>query len=300
VVDGLMLGHLSVGDRLPSVREMAAALDVPTKVVLVAYRILGGESLVDVRSRSGVFVSAPRPFTSRSTATEWFVDTLVEARRRGITPAMMTAFVAGHLTHASTTAIVLDRTADQLWSISDELRRDYSIEPLAFDLDEVEQCAETRARLDASIGESQLVVATPAERSAVRKLFPRLRLPLCAATLCADVFAEARRLIAGARVYFVVSDERLASRISDMFANETRGNLRVLVLGGSPPDVSPAARVYLTRLTRRRLAEMAPSHPLLTRTLPEARVFSDETARELSRFVVTANSARRASECTAP
>jgi len=46
-----------------------------------------------------------------------------------------------------------------------------------------------------------------------------------------------------------------------------------------------AAPLYLTRLTREQLG----GDPLLARTLPEARVFSAESARELGSFVLRAN-----------
>src|SRR5437868_15005355 len=83
LLDHLHLGLLTPGARLPSVRRMAADLRLSPKAVLIAYRILQGESLVVVRPRSGVFVADRQPFAARAAAQEWLLDALVQARRNG-------------------------------------------------------------------------------------------------------------------------------------------------------------------------------------------------------------------------
>src|ERR1700722_14942987 len=64
----LRMGVLSVGDQLPSVREVVAVTAVNPNTVLKAYRDLEREGLVEARSGQGTFVRgrppgpAPGPF----------------------------------------------------------------------------------------------------------------------------------------------------------------------------------------------------------------------------------------------
>ncbi|HEY2265866.1 MAG TPA: GntR family transcriptional regulator [Streptosporangiaceae bacterium] len=57
----LRVGVLSVGDQLPSVREVVAVTAVNPNTVLKAYRELEREGLVEARSGHGTFVRARPP-----------------------------------------------------------------------------------------------------------------------------------------------------------------------------------------------------------------------------------------------
>src|ERR671925_339148 len=63
----LRLGRLEPGDRLPTVREVAAAVAINPNTVLKAYRELEHEGLVEGRHGQGTFVvrslSGPSPTT---------------------------------------------------------------------------------------------------------------------------------------------------------------------------------------------------------------------------------------------
>jgi DNA-binding transcriptional regulator YhcF (GntR family) len=287
VLDHLHLGILEHGDRLPSVREMAATLRLPAKAVLVAYRILQGESLVSVRSRTGVFVADRRSFANHWPNREWLIDALVEARRNGVPPAKAAEFLERSLAAVQLRAAVLDRNEDQLWSISDELSRDYGLAVTQIDLDGLGDDAVLTLR--GLTRGADLVVTTAFEHPVIREL-SRAGTPVCAATMCMDLYGEVRRLLAERDVYFVVADQRLAAKLHAMFDSaEYACHLRVLVLDRDDLTIPAAAPVYLTRLTRHKLATAKPDHPLLQRTVPEARVFSEETARELTQLIVGAN-----------
>ena len=57
----LRMGILNVGDQLPSVREVVAAVAVNPNTVLKAYRDLEREGLVEARAGQGTFVRALPP-----------------------------------------------------------------------------------------------------------------------------------------------------------------------------------------------------------------------------------------------
>jgi GntR family transcriptional regulator len=57
----LRMGVLDVGDQLPSVREVVAAVAVNPNTVLKAYRDLEREGLVEARAGQGTFVRARPP-----------------------------------------------------------------------------------------------------------------------------------------------------------------------------------------------------------------------------------------------
>jgi GntR family transcriptional regulator len=61
VRQALRMGVLNVGDQLPSVREVVAAVAVNPNTVLKAYRDLEREGLIEVRAGQGTFVRARPP-----------------------------------------------------------------------------------------------------------------------------------------------------------------------------------------------------------------------------------------------
>ena len=61
VRQALRMGVLDVGDQLPSVREVVAAVAINPNTVLKAYRDLEREGLVEARSGQGTFVRALPP-----------------------------------------------------------------------------------------------------------------------------------------------------------------------------------------------------------------------------------------------
>jgi len=67
VRQALRMGALDMGDQLPSVREVVAAVVVNPNTVLKAYRELEREGLVEARAGAGTFVRARPPGPPPST-----------------------------------------------------------------------------------------------------------------------------------------------------------------------------------------------------------------------------------------
>jgi GntR family transcriptional regulator len=54
----LLLGHLRVGDQLPTAREVVASAGINPNTMLKAYRQLDAEGIVETRAGAGTFVTA--------------------------------------------------------------------------------------------------------------------------------------------------------------------------------------------------------------------------------------------------
>jgi GntR family transcriptional regulator len=96
VRQALRLGRLEPGDRLPTVREVAAAVAVNPNTVLKAYRELEHEGLVEGRHGQGTYVvrslSGPSPGTLdrlRASLESW----VKQARAAGLSPEHIKAVV---------------------------------------------------------------------------------------------------------------------------------------------------------------------------------------------------------------
>jgi GntR family transcriptional regulator len=79
VLDGLACGAVAVGDRLPSVRELAVHAMVNPNTVAKAYRELGLRGVVQGRNGSGVFVTEEGPRIARELRRGATLDALLRA-----------------------------------------------------------------------------------------------------------------------------------------------------------------------------------------------------------------------------
>ncbi len=85
-------GAISVGERLPSARELAASLDINVHTVLRAYQLLRDEGLIDLRPGRGAIVTGRA--SGDYDALNHAVDAAVaEARKLDITPSALTALI---------------------------------------------------------------------------------------------------------------------------------------------------------------------------------------------------------------
>ncbi|MBA3346476.1 MAG: GntR family transcriptional regulator [Gemmatimonadales bacterium] len=291
VFSGLHLGILRHRGRLPSVRELSRELGANPRVILAAYHSLEREGLVELKTRSGIFVASPEASMGDPTPrrTDWMVDVLIEGLQHGLIPRALSQQVAQCLDAVDLQAAVLECNADQLYSVPEELERDFGIRTIGVEI----EALRGRKEVPAELREVDLLVTTGFHQSEVREMAQRLGTPLIGVTMCTDLFTEVGRLLPLEPVYFIVSDPRFAAKLHRLFASTTgAANLRTLVFESDDlsqvPDDAPT---YLTRLTRRRLKESS----LLSRVLPEDRVFSAESARQILSFLIRANSSAPAS-----
>jgi GntR family transcriptional regulator len=97
---GLLLGYLREGDRLPTVREVAAALVVNPNTVAKAYRELERAGLVTPRAGQGTFVTGrvdQVPAATYARLSRGLRTWLRSAREAGLDDEQVRALVAATL-----------------------------------------------------------------------------------------------------------------------------------------------------------------------------------------------------------
>lgn len=260
------------------------------RVILAAYGELAEDGIVEMRPRSGIYVSRTAGHGIGVDAQlGWLTEVLAGAMKRGIPPLDLPARLTRSLATLQLRAAAIECNDDQLVSMSAELRRDYGIDATPIELEVVT----SGGPLPLSLRSADLLVTTSPHAATVGALAARLGIPHIAITMCTDLFAEVGRLLAHGPVYFVVADPRFEQKLrANLGTGPHRSNLRTLVCGRDDLGaILPTAPMYLTKLARQALA----GSPLVARSIPEARVFSDESARELLDFVLRVNLATLAS-----
>lgn len=284
VVAGLHLGVLRPGDRLPSVRSLAPEFDADPRVILAAYRQLEVEGLVELRSRSGVFVTHTAVSTGEMLPqmAAWVVDVLVQALARGVPAVEFPERVRRCLETVRLRAACIECNDDQIAGLCGELERDYGLETSGVDI-----AALLGDALPDEIRRADLLVTTRFHAAAVQRLAERLGRPWITVSLRPEFLAEITRLLEQGPVYFVAKDPRFANKLAEMFASTTGAeNLRVLIVGRDDPAQIPQdLPTYVMQAARDELETL----PLLTRVIPAPRVFSHESAKELLAVIVHAN-----------
>ncbi len=285
VSSGLHLGLLRYGDRLPSTREVAREFSVDPRVALAAYRILEKRGLVELRPRSGIYVSSPGgadrsfPFAHST----WLVDMLAEAVSNGVPAREFSDRVHQSIDTLRLRAAVMECNDDQLFSVAGELERDYGLEVTPVDLDSVADGLRLEAR------RADCLVTTSAHAEVAHLTAREIDVPVLVLSMCDDLFAEVRRLLKGQPVYFVIADTRFRTKLEGIFGGASgAANLRILVHGSDDlAEIPPDAPAYFTRLARKNIGSL----PLLERLIPESHVFSESSIRRVLKFIVHANHA---------
>lgn len=282
---GLHLGELKPGQRLPSARELGREMDADPRVVLAAYRILQHEGLVELRPRSGIFLTGADASTGglQRRTHDWMVDLLLRAVERGIPAPDFPERLRRSLETLRLRVACIECNADQIDELSHELHITYGFNVSGVDV----YAMLDGTRLPKEVRQADLLVTTHFHSHEVQPIATQLGKPWIVVELLVDGFAEVARRLADGPVYYVVADPRFADKLGRIFASSPApANLRVLIQGRDDLDqVPPGAALHLTRLVRERL----PGQSRLTPLLPPARVFSPETSRHLFTFVLRAN-----------
>ena len=89
IKQAVQTGQLSPGDPLPSIRQLANDLEVNSKTVAKAYRLLERDSVVQMKGYRGTFVHPNGKANSTIDLNTWVViklrETIAELRESGVT-----------------------------------------------------------------------------------------------------------------------------------------------------------------------------------------------------------------------
>ncbi len=187
ILVGLYFGTWAPGDRLPSVRQVAAMEEVDRKTAAAAYRRLAKEGLVAVEARSGVYLCGPRQAEAQdplgSLHRQWLETTLNSAFELGLDTDSVSRLLQGVAVVQERPIPVVDGDPGHAALLANEIRS-------LVDVD-ARPCSPEGAGDGAGVfREAPFVIATPLAAA----LLPRgLRRSVVRLTLSPGLFADLRR-----------------------------------------------------------------------------------------------------------
>lgn len=279
IVAELHLGRVRAGDRLPSVREVAAELGVGVRAAVRAYHQLEAEGLVQIRSRSGVYVARQERLHGEllEETASWLAGVLVNALKRRIAVPGLPDFVRRCTAAVRPRCALLESTEDHLTILGRELS-----EEIGFEVDPVQ----LRSPDQPSLETADVLVTTTYHAATARGLADTLRKDLVVLTVDPNVgLALERRLRAGS-LTVVCADPAFGARVQATYGARYPGAVRI-VLADDPETIlslEPEEPVLLTLEARRRLGPTS-----LQPLLPHSPTISRESARELVEVLIRLN-----------
>ena len=289
IASGLASGALEHGDRLPSVRELGQDFVADPRVVLAAYEELAEEGLVEIRSRSGVFVTVGNgAMTPGAPALpqRWILETLVGAIERDVPFSVFGEHLRTAAGLRRMRAAVIECNTDQMHSMRAELEHYFG-----FEVTTVELGALLPDRPAPELRNADLLISGGHERE-IAYIANRLSKPHIITSVRPALIARLRRLLARGAVYFLVIDPRFGGKMRRLVASMAGSeNFHVLVVNQDDVGVIPhGAPTYVMRSALTTLNEMRHRG----RVIAPQRIFAEPTVRELlSRMLRLENDATK-------
>lgn len=281
---GRYFGQWSSGDRLPSVREVAALEDVDRKTAAAAYRRLREEGLVRVEPRSGVYLREDgRPDGMDPLGrlhVQWLEQTLASAAELGLDSEGIRRLFQGLAAVEKRRIPVIDDDAEHARIIADELvlRTGFEYAPI--------DSARIPRRLT-TLREAPLVVATPLGARRLSSI--RSRIPLVRATLAPGLLGEVLTASSRGPVRVVVGTASLRSELESALDRGLVGHPdRVEVVHASTAaDVETACACEKAVVVWPGTPGRSPSTDQI-RNMRSSRLLSDRTVADVRAHMVRA------------
>lgn len=275
---------LRAGDRLPSIRELADQWGVHGRLVRAAYEKLQREGLVELRSRSGVYVggSPAEVIPADPEIGDWLVNVLMQGRGWGVPPVEWPERLSRYLQSRRLRAACAESNEDQITWLVHESQLDYGLDAFGVDLDGLD-----RHDLARHIRAADMVISTAFHGEMLESVARAERKPIVLLRLAADFVDSVTTALRRDCLYFVVGDRRFADRLPIIYGDVEGGrNLHPLVAGEDDLAViPPGAAVYVTRAAEMRLDSAAAIRTVWS----PGRIFADSMATELLRIIVGCN-----------
>jgi DNA-binding transcriptional regulator YhcF (GntR family) len=234
---------MRAGDRLPSVRELASEFGVDARTALRACKLLAAEGLIEMRKRSGMYVSLPESLLPPlSGAQESVVDIIVHGLSLGIAPARLADVLRERCNPRQVRVVCIESNADHAAAIGAIIRDTYGVDVITVTVDDVEGDATSALR-----GANAVVVTTFYASDVLRVTEP-LGLPVFIATLDPIQGSEFVRNLENRPVYLIGMDRRWAIRAEQLFEHTPIApNLHVRIVGEDDLENIPReAQVFVT------------------------------------------------------
>jgi len=94
-------GVLKAGDALPSIRQLAGELELNSKTVAKAYKLLERDAVIETKGYRGTYVHSKAKSNCKINLQEWTLrkigETVVELREAGVTNSEIRIAFAGAL-----------------------------------------------------------------------------------------------------------------------------------------------------------------------------------------------------------
>jgi DNA-binding transcriptional regulator YhcF (GntR family) len=271
----LASGALEHGDRLPSVRELGESFNTDPRVVLGAYEQLVEEGLVEIRPRSGVFVTGGETTVGVASILHrrWILETMAGAIERDIPFSRLGEHIRIGTSMRRLRAAVIECNTDQLQSMRAELENYFGLEVETVELDGI--VPESPAR---ELRDADLLISGGHDRE-IASIAGRLSKPHIITRVRPSLITRLARLLARGPVYFLVVDPRFGAKMRRLLASMPDSeNFHALVVGLDDLDVIPSgAPTYVMRGAMARVEGTRHRG----RVISPLRIFAAPTAREI-------------------
>lgn len=292
IVSGLHLGHLHSGDRLSSIREVAAEAGINDRTAAKAYRALEKEGLVEIRGRSGVYVAEQERVDDEllPETIYWMAGVLTEARKRRIKIPKYHELVRRCTVSVRVRCACVESSKDAMRAYCSELDEDWG-----FDVNTVFVDPEQRGGGDAvreqlieKLADVDLITTSSFHASIVRAAAAALAKPMVMLTTHPELQAAIRQRLAEGLLTVVAADPRFGERMRMVYAEETGRADRIRVVVADDAEavaaLDPEEPVLLTRAAHEQLGDTD-----LRLVFPHAPTLSPESDRELAEILIRIN-----------
>ncbi|MEX2284631.1 MAG: winged helix-turn-helix domain-containing protein [Gemmatimonadota bacterium] len=277
IVGALHVGQVRPGDRLPSIRDLAAQFGMNTRTVKAAYDALEKERLVEVRGRSGVFV-APQQIPGGETSEEvarWMSDVVAGAWKRRIPVGTLGPFVSRFTASRRICCGLVEVLEDAIVALGYELEMDWGFEVRVVAPADVENANDV-----------DFFAATSFHASSIHDVVERLGKPLVVLTIHPGLQEAIRRRIRQGVLTVIAADKRFTERMRLAYSPDHPERVRFVLASdrSAVEELDPNEPVLLTRAAGRRTGSVRA--PMI---FPHSPTLSPETAQALANIVVRKN-----------
>ncbi|HXK58346.1 MAG TPA: GntR family transcriptional regulator [Acidobacteriota bacterium] len=221
LLSAIYCGKINPGDKLPSIRELAEALDVNYKTIRNIYQRLAQEKYIEIIKGSGAFLqerSGENTYDKmrRRAIFRLLSDTVEKARQLGVPPSrlvhLLDGFVTGNNLRKLRLAVVDDEEEALVFSRELKERLKADVVPLSLN------------RIDSETAQEQLrdveyILTTSWHMEQVAVLASRVRRPLLEIKPSHAIYQEVLANAKNRNIAIVIKDEKTMHASWDVFMN---------------------------------------------------------------------------------